>query len=120
MFNTMKTILNGLDGTVRLAGVVMNLALVSVFAWATSTFYGKAAAANGAIGHVPKPELAALTAWATSPGATDKLIATGSLWVYAILAIGCGWMTLLGLRWCYHLVLSIVQQMKLQADKIAA
>lgn len=120
MFNAMKTVLNGLDGTVRLAGAATNLALVGGFAWATNKLYGKAIAAYGAIGPLPKPETVSLTAWATAPGAIDRLLAVGSLWVCAILAIGCGWMTLLGLRWCYHLALAFVQQLKLQADKAAA
>jgi hypothetical protein len=120
MFNALKTTLNGLDGTLRLAGVAANLTLISGFAWATNKLYGKATAAYGAIGPLPKPDIAAVTAWATAPAAADKLLAMGSLWVYAIFAIGCGWMTILGLRWCYHLALALVQQLKLQADKVAA
>lgn len=120
MLKTMKTVLNGLDGTLRLMGIAANLALVSGFAWATNKLYDKATSAWETVGPIPKLDIQSLTTWATSPGVVDKLIAMGSLWVYAILAIGCGWMTILGMRWCYHLLLAIVQQLKVQADKALA
>jgi hypothetical protein len=120
MLKTVKTLLDGADNVVRLIGVAANLALVSAFAWATNKLYGRATNAWEAIGPVPNIDVPSLTTWATSPGATDKLIAMGSVWVYAILALGCGWMTILGLRWCYHLVLVIVQQMKMQTEKALA
>ena len=120
MLKAAKTALNGLDGTLRMVGIGVNLALVSGFAWATNKLYDKALNAWHAIGPIPKLDIGSLTVWATDPGAVDKLIAAGSLWVYGILAVGCGWMTLLGLRWCYHLALSLVQQLKLQTDKALA
>lgn len=118
ILTTVKTVLNGLDRTVRLFGVAANLALVFGFGWATSKLYSKATSAWSSIGTVPKFDVPSLTVWATEPGALDKLIAVGSMWAYAILALGCGWMTVLGLRWCYHLVLSIIQDLKIQFDKI--
>lgn len=120
MLKTMKTVLNGLDGAVRLMGVAANLVLVSGFAWATNKLYGKATSAWETVGPIPKLDIPSLTNWATSPGSVDKVIAMGSLWVYAILAVGCGWMTILGLRWCYHLALAIVQQLKVHTEKALA
>jgi hypothetical protein len=120
MLKAAKTFLNGLDGTVRLFGVGANLALVSGFAWATNKLYGRATDAFQTIGPIPTLDIPSLTAWATDPTAVGKLVAMGSLWIYAIMAVGCGWMTVLGLRWCYHLVLSVIQNLKLQADKALA
>lgn len=115
-----KTILKGLDGTVKIIGIATNLTLVAGFAWVANEFYGKASIAWNEVGNMPALTAHDLAAWVADPAALTKVISAGSVWVYGIIAAGCAWMTILGLRWSYHMLIAIIQNLKMQADKASA
>jgi hypothetical protein len=120
ILKTAKTALTGLEWAVKCAGVAANLSLVTVFGWATSKSYEKATNALSNVGALPEFDVSAIIAWASDPATLDKVVAAGSFWAYAVVALGCGWMTILGLRWCYHFILSIIQNLRLQTAKALA
>lgn len=128
MSNAIRHLLTTIDGVVRIAGVATNAALLGGFGWATSCLATRAKEEYLSVSTLPSPStlLGMLsnpeTMWAavsliTNAQTHHKLQSGALFWVYLVLAAGCGWMTLLGLRWAYHTILAAIQLGKNAANK---
>lgn len=101
-----------LDTGVRTLGMAVNLLMVAAFAYTTSVLAEMFLTNLKAIGSLPSPDIPSIIALAQDPGLVNRLIALAKCWGFGVALLGSSWMTVLGLRWTYHAILSIIHRVK--------
>ena len=105
------------ESVVRKGGAAFNAILLGAFLYAALSLYGygtEKLEEAGGTGHL----LAALSgpseaaAFALSPGAAGRIASYAAAWLSLVAAAGCGWMSLLGMRWFFHAALRAAMSLR--------
>lgn len=94
--------------TLRVIGDLANLAMAMIFIVATLVFHDRMHVFIAAGGGFAKPSdlgLAWVARQAQDPALLSHVISWSAAWGCGIAALGCAWMSILGLRWTYHALL---------------
>jgi len=100
--------MNALASILRGAGDVANAAAAFAFGWATLALWSAAAGHWEAAGPLPPITGETLRAVLDDPAAYTGLWHLGAAWVLLVAALGCAWMTVLGVRWCHHFAVRLL------------
>ncbi|NTF17559.1 hypothetical protein G6L37_04050 [Agrobacterium rubi] len=99
------TIADAIHGTLSSAGTAVNIALVGGFAWATARLWSLAEASFSKAGGVPPISAGHIHALASDPALSSIASSYVIAWFSVVGAVGCAFMTALGIRWGYHALL---------------
>jgi hypothetical protein len=112
MKDAIRTIAALVDAIFRSGGVIINLVTFGVFIY--TCLWAKAGLIENLaiIGPLPALNMQSAMTLAHDPLLVAKLVAGAKAWGFGIVAVGTGWMSLLGLRWTFHACLALIHRLK--------
>jgi hypothetical protein len=112
-----KSIATVIEKSLRFVGVGANIAILGIFAWSTYQFAQAAQSNFEQLLPMPEFSMESLITLLFAPETPLKALAATKMWLFFVMAAGCGWMTLLGARWLYHTSLKATTLWRAAAEK---
>jgi hypothetical protein len=106
----MTSFISGMHSIIRMAGDAFNVASLFAFGFATIWFKSSASEHFSRIESYPEVSVTGVVEYLKSADVYSNATDIGLAWLYTVATLGCGWMTILGLRWGYHFVLRMLNR----------
>lgn len=94
----------------RTAGDVANAVAMIAFGWAALSLQALCLVHFAEAGGIPRLDMGVISGIVADPSSGWRYLHLVFAWGYGVASVGCAWMTVLGLRWNYHLLIRVLNR----------